>query len=265
MITRERSRWLNRPRDVGANLVCMIQFELCRSLATNNLTSIEQDCTQMWKDITILSSNNGGVKMIGLIIFMEHSYCPVPTGKTGHKIIFALIVCSHQTTYAIDEQQLLVFVQLITKADIILSNDTKVQILNLANRREDKKAEHSGQGVLNLYTSQTYDYDNIFPLLNWKALNAMMNTITHNLTATRSWHFYDDVIIALATDLTLITQTTGWTILANRLLPIGQITVGFFNETTVKLSDDIGPLNETDTARILAIWVDLATGLLVLD
>jgi len=97
---------------------------------------------------------------------------------------------------------------------------------------------------LNLYTGNAYDYDDIFPLFDWQALNgitvehdiplepctdgafpwiklpfvggvsdnryglAMMDTASHNLTAQRSWHFYDDAIVALATNLTLKTSTT---------------------------------------------------------
>ena len=66
---------------------------------------------------------------------------------------------------------------------------------------------------------------------------AMMDTASHNLTAKRSWHFYDDAIIALATNLTLTTPTTAWTTLASRLLPTGQITIGFFNSTIITLTD----------------------------
>lgn len=89
---------------------------------------------------------------------------------------------------------------------------------------ESIKAEHFGQGVLDLYIGNDYDYDNIFPLLDWQAINgitvehgiplenctggsfswkktafvsgtsdgqyglAMMDTVSHNLTAHRSWH-----------------------------------------------------------------------------
>lgn len=60
---------------------------------------------------------------------------------------------------------------------------------------------------------------------------------THNLTARRSWHFYDDAIIALATNLTLTTPTTAWTTLASQILSIGQITVGFFNSTIITLNN----------------------------
>jgi chondroitin AC lyase len=138
---------------------------------------------------------------------------------------------------------------------------------------ENLKGENSGQGVLNLYSGNTYAYDNIAPLLDWQAINgitvehdiplenctnalfpwiklpfvggvsdhqyglAMMDTASHNLTAQRSWHFYDDAIIALATNLTLTTKTTAWTTLASRLLPTGKITIGFFNSTIITLSD----------------------------
>ena len=138
---------------------------------------------------------------------------------------------------------------------------------------ENQKAEHTGQGVLNLYTTNTNDYHYLFPLLDWQAINGisvehdiplepcqdgffplkklafvggvsdglygltMMDTATHNLTAQRSWHFYDDAVIVLATNLTLPTSTTAWTTLTSRLLPTGQITVGFFNQTVITLAD----------------------------
>jgi hypothetical protein len=137
---------------------------------------------------------------------------------------------------------------------------------------ENQKAEHVGQGTLNLFTTNN-DYDYIFPLLDWQAINgitiehdillepcmhgtfdwkkmsfvggvsdghyglAIMDTASHNLTAQRSWHFYDDAIISLATNLTLTTPTTAWTTLASRLLTIGQISIGFFNSTIITFSD----------------------------
>jgi chondroitin AC lyase len=275
------------------------------------------------------------------------------------KNIFSFLLVSQKTQYAPDEQQLSTFVQFITKGDawmiigkewdwsvigravsrpdkeyhvgydtksirivaeLVESNNTKIDLINFANRLdgysnasllignkhffvsdyqvhrranwtsaikmqsirtqsiecingEDQKGEHSGQGVMNLYTGNTYNYDDIFPLLDWQAINgitvehdiplepckngafswknvsfvggvsddyyglAMMDTASHNLIAQRSWHFYDDVIIALATNLTLTTQTTAWTTLASRLLPTGQITIGFFNSTVITLSD----------------------------
>ncbi|UJR17812.1 hypothetical protein I4U23_004711 [Adineta vaga] len=138
---------------------------------------------------------------------------------------------------------------------------------------ENLKREHTGQGVLNLFTTDANDYVFFFPLLDWQSINgitvehdiplvmcndvpaslirlpfvggvsddfygmAMMDTATHNLTAQRSWHFYDDAIIALATNLTLTTANRAWTTLASRLYKTGDITVGFFNSTILTLSD----------------------------
>ena len=351
--------WLDRSRNVGANVAWMIQVEIYRSLATNNITGIEQGFTRMWEDIAIQSADSVGVQYDWSYHFHGTQLLSGAYGLAWAQNIFAFIVCSHQTKYALNEQQLSTFVQFITKgsawmiigkewewnvmgravsrpddeyyvlfytkfirivAGFIEFNDTKVQLLNLTNRidgqsnasllignrhffvsdyqihrrinwtcgikmqsirtqpiecinGEDQQAEHSGQGVLNLYTGNTYDYDNIFPLLDWKAINgvtvehdvplepctdgsfpwinlafvggvsddqyglAMMDTASHNLTAKRSWHFYDDAIIGLATNLTLTTQTTAWTTLASRLLSTGKITIGFFNSTVITFSD----------------------------
>ena len=138
---------------------------------------------------------------------------------------------------------------------------------------ENLKGEHLGQGVLNLYRTGFNDYSDIFPLIDWQAINgitvehsiplepcdgvrfswlrtsfvggvsdgqyglAMMDTASHNLTAQRSWHFYDDAIVALATNLTLRTPTTAWTTLASRVLSTGQISIGFFNSTVITFND----------------------------
>jgi chondroitin AC lyase len=138
---------------------------------------------------------------------------------------------------------------------------------------QNQKDEHGGQGVLNLYRVGFNDYYNLFGIIDWQAINgitvehdiplepckggkfdliplsfvggvsdgqyglAMMDTASHNLTAKRSWHFYDNAVIALATNLTLRTSTTVWTTLASRLLRTGQITVGFFNSTIINLNN----------------------------
>jgi chondroitin AC lyase len=138
---------------------------------------------------------------------------------------------------------------------------------------QNQKDEHGGQGVLNLYRIDVNDYKELFAIIDWQAINgvtvehdiplepcehgdfamirlpyvggvsdgqyglAFMDTATHNLTAKRSWHFYDDAVIALATNLTLTTRTTAWTTLASRLLPTGQISIGFFNSTIITLND----------------------------
>ncbi|CAF3381979.1 unnamed protein product [Rotaria sp. Silwood1] len=140
---------------------------------------------------------------------------------------------------------------------------------------ENQKGEHLGQGVLNIYTTKATDYKKIFPLLDWQAINgivvehdipiescthgifdwiklnfvggvsdgnyglAIMDTATHNLTVKRSWHFYDDAVIALASNLKLNTQNTAWTTLVSRLLSKGNVTIGFFNGTIISLFDGI--------------------------
>jgi hypothetical protein len=66
---------------------------------------------------------------------------------------------------------------------------------------------------------------------------AMMDTDTHNSIDKRSWHFSDDAIIALATNIILRTSTTGWTTLASRLFPKGIITIAFLNNPIKSLND----------------------------
>jgi chondroitin AC lyase len=351
--------WYHKPRDVSANVVWMIQAELYRSLATNNLTGLEQGFARMWQDVAIQSADTVGIQFDWSYHFHGTQLLSGAYGMAWAQNIFAFIVCTQQTKYAANKQQFSTFVQFITKgsawmtirkewdwhvigravsrpdeeyyvlfdtkfmrkiAESIQSNDTKIDLINFADRLdgysnasllignkhffvsdyqihhrknwtsaikmqsirtqpiecnngENIKAEHSGQGLLNLYTGNTYDYDNIFPLLDWQAINgitvehgiplepctnesflwekvsfvggvsddqyglAMMDTATHNLTAQRSWHFYDDAIIALATNLSLTTQNTAWTTLASRLLKTGQITIGFFNSTVITISD----------------------------
>jgi chondroitin AC lyase len=139
---------------------------------------------------------------------------------------------------------------------------------------QNLKHEHSGQGVLNIYRRGYNDYIGVFPVLDWQAINgitvehdipmvicadagyyyhnsrpnggsvsdgqygaSMMDTLSHNLTTQRSWHFYDDAIIALATNLSVNISATPWTTLASRMLPVGKVTIGFFNGTIVTLND----------------------------
>ena len=351
--------WLSRSTDVGANLLWMIQIEIYRSLATNNVTGIEQGFTRMWQDITLRSTSGQGVQYDWSYHFHGQQLLSGSYGFIWAELIFSFVVCTRDTQFAVGDQQLSLFVDFITKgdawmirgsnwdwtvigraigrpereqrvgfytpsirkvADIVQDNDTKIQLLNFADRLdglsnasalignknffhsdylvhhrknwtaaihmqsprtqpaecingENQKAEHTGQGVLNLYIGNTYDYDNVYPLWNWQAINgitvehdiplercngaafpwillsfvggvsddqyglAMMDTASHNLTAQRSWHFYDDAIIALATNLTLRTSTTAWTTLASRLLPTERITIGFFNSTIITVSD----------------------------
>ena len=149
---------------------------------------------------------------------------------------------------------------------------------------ENKKGEHIGDGVLNLYTRNAQygsgeEYENIFALLDWQAINgitveadipllschgqfsmlethfvggvsdgnygaAMMDTATHNLTAKRTWHFYDDFIVALANGIHDNTSGLLQTAIVSRLLPpantlAGTLTVQWSNGTRMVLADGV--------------------------
>ena len=46
----------------GCNLIWMIQAQLYRSLATRNVTGLEQGFTRMWQDIVVQPLNKEGVQ-----------------------------------------------------------------------------------------------------------------------------------------------------------------------------------------------------------
>jgi len=54
--------WNGGSTPVGANLIWMIQVQLFRSLATTNLTGINQGFSKMWEDVTIKPL--GGVRVL---------------------------------------------------------------------------------------------------------------------------------------------------------------------------------------------------------
>jgi chondroitin AC lyase len=355
-----RANWWAGDRwTTGCNLVWMIQAQLYRSLATRNLTGIEQGFTRMWQDIVIQPLDKEGVQNDFAYHFHGTQLLSAAYGQDWALNIFSFFLCSVGTQYAVDLQKLLLFAEFLTKGDawMIISNQwdwhvrgraiaradkaylveyntqhirALAQVIPLADLRNDLnnfadrldklpnatplignkhfytsdyhvhrrknwsaatkmqstrtnpdecgngenlKREHTGQGILNLFTTDAYDYVWVFPLFDWQAINgitvehdiplkicndipsslislpfvggtsdglyglAMMDTATHNLTAQRSWHFYDDAIIALATNLTLTTPNIAWTTLASRILKTGQITVAFFNSTIVTLND----------------------------
>ena len=351
--------WTHNKIFVGANLVSMIRVELYRSLATNNITGIEEGFTEMWKDISTRLIDKDGIQHDWSYHFHGNQLMSGFYGMYWAHNILSFLICALDTQYVLSGKELDTFLQFLTQGDawmivgnnwdwrtigrcvarpdreyyvifdpewirttaqLAQKNDTRTQLINLADRLEgqsnasslignrhfytsdyqvhrrtnwtstitmqsirtvpvecingeNQKAEHFGQGVLNLYIGNAYDYDNIFPLLDWQAINgitvehgiplenctdgtfptkklsfvggvsddqygvAMMDTASHNLTAQRSWHFYDDAIISLATNLTLTTTTPAWTTLASRLLLTGRITIGFFNSTVITLSD----------------------------
>ena len=358
-ITYRAAWWQRKPEDFGANLLWMIQVEIYRSLATINITGIEQGFTRMWEDIIVVPLGQDGVQNDWSYHFHGQQLLSGAYGLGWADMIFLFSFCSQNTVYELKQEQLSIFTQFITKGDVWMIidrewdwhvvgrgvanpgngfangfqthfirslgqslpwNDTKIEMMNFADRLDGQpnasllignkyffasdyqvhrrskwittiklqsprtqpvecingqnlKDEHGGQGVLNLYKIGQNDYMELFAIIDWQAMNgitvehdipletcngrffdikkllfvggvsddqyglAMMDTATHNLTAKRSWHFYDDAVIALATNLTLTTPTTAWTTLASRLLATGQITIGFFNSTVVTLSD----------------------------
>ena len=150
---------------------------------------------------------------------------------------------------------------------------------------ENLNGEHIADGVLNLYTRDAQygggeEYENIFALLDWQAINgitveadtslvecrgstlamektafvggvsddmygaAIMDTKTHNLTAKRTWHFYDNFIVALANGIQDNTSALLQTGLASRLLPpadtaAGTLTIQWSNGTRMVLPDGV--------------------------
>ena len=369
--------WLHRSTDVGANLVNMLQAQLYRSLATGNQTGIEEGFGRMWQDMAVVSVEEEGIQNDGSYHFHGQQLLSGSYGVVWARSICSFLICSNDTRYQTNQEQLLVLGEFLTKGDawMIIRNEwdwhvigrsisrasdgnvvgiesgwlrflahvidtpqTQIELLNLADRLENQpnaspllgnkhfytsdyqahrrlnwtstikmqsirtrasectngeniKDEHGGQGVLNIYTATGNGYHSIFPLLDWQAINgitvehdialepcresqfseiklpfvggvsdgqyglAMMDTASHNLTAQRSWHFYDDAIIALATDLTLRTPTTAWTTLASRQLPSGQITVAFFNSTVVTLTDGLYSFPCTASAASRVQWI----------
>jgi chondroitin AC lyase len=351
--------WIPSPFHVGANLVWQIQIEIYRSLATKNLTGIEQGFSRMWQDVTFANTTVAGVQNDWAYHFHAYQILSGSYGLLWANDILLFLQCSLNTPYQPKYETLLFFADFLIKGDtwqimgnewdwhvrgrgisspnqlashgfttswirslaqLIQLKETKVELINFADRLDNVphtpqpignkhffmsdylvhrranwtasikiqsmrtipaecilgqniKDEHGGQGVLNIYRSGTNDYFNIFPILDWQAINGItvehgvplhlcdfghfdiirlynvggvsdgqyglvyMDTANHNLTAQRSWYFYDDAIIALATNITLRTQTTAWTTLASRLLPTGQITIAFFNSTIHTLMD----------------------------
>ena len=141
------------------------------------------------------------------------------------------------------------------------------------------------------------EYENIFALFNWQRINgitveadtplaacprsgrfpavkrsfvggvsdgqygaAVMDTATHNLTAKRTWHFYDDYIVALANGIEDPTPALLQTTLVSRLLPplgtdAGTLTVQWSNGTRAVLPDGVYQFSY-DEPRVLWFHAD---------
>jgi hypothetical protein len=140
------------------------------------------------------------------------------------------------------------------------------------------------------------EYENIFALLDWHAINgitveadtpliqcdrgkipmlnttfvggvsddmygaAIIDTATHNLTAKRTWHFYDAYIVALANGIEDNTNALLQTTVASRLLPpadtlTGMLTVQWSNGSRMVIPDGIYSFSY-DEPRILWFHTD---------
>lgn len=81
---------------------------------------------------------------------------------------------------------------------------------------------------------------------------AAMDTATHNLTAQRSLFFWDEGVVAVATNITDPTDADIWTTIVARML-VGNASVAFRNGTVIRLEDG----NYTFPAVEVAwIWAD---------
>ncbi|CAF4675029.1 unnamed protein product [Rotaria socialis] len=254
-----RSDWWEHNPGTGANLVWMLQIELYRSLATNNRTGIEQGFTRMWQDIVVSPLGGQGIQ--------------------------------NDWSYHFQRTQLL-----SGDAWMITNDRWDWQSIGRAIDRPGTSLhvvfEVNWIRLLAEFVNAT-DYREIFPLLDWKSINgitvnqdisiepcksgdfnwiklefvggvsdssyglAMMDTATHNLTVKRSWHFYDDAVMALASNLTVSTQNKAWTPLASRLLTTA---LGVEISTKTASYNTIGPYNDKLTSRTVAIWLDHGLG-----
>jgi hypothetical protein len=86
---------------VGANLVWMIQVEIYRSLATNNITGIEQGFTRMWEDVAIQSSSNVGIQFDWAYHFHGTQLLSGDYGMSWAQNIFGFVLCSQETKYVL--------------------------------------------------------------------------------------------------------------------------------------------------------------------
>ena len=371
--------WLRRPNDIDANLVWMIQVEIYRSLATSNITGIEQGFSRMWQDVVISNTTLQGIQFDWSYHFHGLRLLTGAYGVVWIQNILLFLQCSQNTKYQPDDQVLSLSVDYLIKgntwmimsnewdwhvvgraigtpgngfgngfttswirsvADLVKSNETRIELMNFADRLDNKpnvpalvgnrhffvsdyqshrrpnwiftiklqsvrtqpvecingqnqKDENGGQGVLNLYRAGFNDYLDVFAIIDWQAINgitvehdiplepcksgsfemknlsfvggasdgqyglAFMDTASHDLTAQRSWHFYNDAVIALATNLTLTTANVAWTTLASRLLRSGQVSIGFFNATIITLNDGnyTFPYSQGKTSNVQ--WIHL--------
>ena len=133
--------WFHKPRDVGCNVAWMIQAELYRSLATNNLTGIEQGFARMWQDVAIQSANNVAIQYDRSYHFHGTQLLSGAYGMSWALNIFSFVICTLQTKYALNEQQLALFAQFMTEGNawMIIGKNWDWHVIGRAVCRPDKE------------------------------------------------------------------------------------------------------------------------------
>lgn len=109
--------WNGGEQTTGANLVWMIQVELYRSLATNNITGIEQGFEKMWDDVNIKPVGGQGIQYDWSYHFHGTLLLSGSYGSAWTRNIILFSLCSDQTPYELDKDKLLIIAKLLTKDD----------------------------------------------------------------------------------------------------------------------------------------------------
>lgn len=196
--------WLGRSQDVGANLADMILVQLCRSLATVNLTGIEQGFARVWQDVMVQRVGDEGVQNDWSYHFHGQQILSGSYGLVWANDILLFALCSQNTKYAMSPQQLITFVEFLTKGDawmiinrqwdwhvvgrgisgvsngfnngfqtdwikllveFIQSNNTKLELMNFVNMLDGESNASMTLGNKHFYTS---DYQ-VHRRVNWTA------------------------------------------------------------------------------------------------
>ena len=135
-----RANWWNGdPSTTGANLAWMIQVQIYRSLATRNITGIEQGFTKMWQDIMIQPSDKEGIQNDYAYHFHGAQLLSASYGEVWAMNIFAFFMCSVETQYAPSLDKLVIFAEFLTKGDawMIIKNQWDWHVLGRAIARPD--------------------------------------------------------------------------------------------------------------------------------
>ena len=184
--------WNGGSTAVGANLVWMIQVQLYRSLATNNLTGIEQGFSKMWQDVTMKPIGGQGLQNDWSYNFHGLLLLSGTYGTVWMNNILSFFACSYGTQYGLNEEKQSLIAQALVKgyawmiignaydwqvvgrlidvpsrrfyaffniytirllAQMISLNDIKIELNNLADRLEQRPNSPLLIGNKHFYTS----------------------------------------------------------------------------------------------------------------